>query len=216
VDLIGSDDAKAIERDIAAIERATGVQVVAAIVPRADDYPEAPWRAFALAAALAALVACAVDVGRPDWVTPAALLAQALVILAAGGLAAIAARYVPACRRVFVREGRMQGEVRQCAEVTFLSRELFATPHRNAVLILVANLERRVVVVPDVAYRARVSTAEWQSIVDRMTPHLRAGDPRGAFGAGLAALQALLVAKGFTPGDGVNRLPDAFIRGEAP
>ena len=31
-------------------ERATGAQVVAAVVGKADDYPDIPWRAFALAA----------------------------------------------------------------------------------------------------------------------------------------------------------------------
>jgi uncharacterized membrane protein len=110
----------------------------------------------------------------------------------------------------------MQGEVRQCAEVMFLARELFATPHRNAVLILVAELERRVVIVPDAAYRGRVSTTEWQAIVDRMTPQLATGTVREAFGTGLAALQALLVAKGFASADGINRVADGFVRGEAP
>lgn len=214
MDAIGTDEAKAIEHDIAAVEAATGVEVVAAIVPSADDYPEATWRAFSLAAALAALAAWAFDVGRPDWVTPAALLAQALTILGAGALAALAARYVPVCRRLFVRAGRMRGEVRQRAEVTFLSREMFATPHRDAVLVFVAQLERCVVIVPDVAYRGRVSTAEWQAIVDRMTPRLAAGRVREAFGEGLAALQALLVAKGFAPDDGRSHLPNRFVRGD--
>jgi len=100
--------------------------------------------------------------------------------------------------------------------VMFLSRELFATPHRDAVLILVAELERVVVIVPDVAYRGRVSAAEWQGIVERMTPRLAAGRVREAFGEGLAALQALLVAKGFAPEDGASHLPDRFVRGEAP
>lgn len=213
---IGNDEAKAIERDIAAVEAATGAQVVAAIVPRADDYPEAPWRAFALAAGLAAFIAWAADLYRPDWVTPAAMLAQSLAILGAGGLAAIAARYVPAARRALVRAGRMRGEVRQCAEVMFLARELFATPNRSAILILVAELERHVVIVPDAAYRGRVSTTEWQAIVDRMTPQLATGAVREAFGAGLAALQALLVAKGFASADGINRVADGFVRGEAP
>lgn len=214
--MIDSAAAKAIEQDIAAAEAATGVQIVAAVVPLADDYPEAPWRAFALAAALAALLVWLADALRPDWVTPSALLAQALAILAAGGLAAIATRYVPACRRVFVRDGRMRGEVRQCAEGMFLSRELFATPRRDAVLIFVAELERRVVIVPDSAYRGKVSAGEWQTIVERMTPELAAGSVSAAFAAGLAALKTLLLAKGFTPGDGVNRLSDGFVRGEAP
>jgi uncharacterized membrane protein len=110
----------------------------------------------------------------------------------------------------------MRGEVRQCAEVMFLSRELFATPHRDAVLILVAELEQVVVIVPDIAYRGRVSASEWQGIVERMTPRLAAGRVREAFGEGLAALQALLVAKGFAPEDGASHLPDRLVRGEAP
>lgn len=213
---IATDDAKAIERELAAVEAATGVQVVAAVVPHADEYPEAPWRAFALGAAVAALFAWALGMGRPDWLMPASLLAQALVILAAGALAAIAARIVPAVRRRFVGEGRARQEVRQCAESMFLSRELFATPGRDAILILVAQGERRVVIVPDVAYRGRVSTAEWQAIVDRMTPPLRRGAFREAVATGLAALQLLLVAKGFGPGDGRNTVPDALVRGDAP
>lgn len=214
--LPSADDAKWVERAIAGVEAATGVQVVAAIVPRADDYPEATWRAFALAAALAALAAVWLDVGRPDWATPRVLLGQALAILAAGGLAAIAARALPVVRRLFVREARARHAVRQCAERLFLARELFATPGRDAVLILVAALERRVVVVPDAGYRGRIATDEWRAVVDAMTPHLGRGRSREAFEAGLVALEALLVDKGFRPGERVNRIDDTLLRGAAP
>jgi uncharacterized membrane protein len=216
VDDIGAEDAAALERRIAAVEAATGVQVVTAVVPRADDYPEAPWRAFALGVAVASLAGVGLDVGRPDWVTPGALLAQALLVLAAGSVLALAARYVDAVRRRFVPDERAAGEARQCAEALFLARELFATPRRDAVLILVARLERRVVVVPDSGYRGRVAAHEWQAVVDAMTPRLASGALREAFDAGLAALQAVLVGKGFAPGDGRNPLPDAIVRGDAP
>jgi uncharacterized membrane protein len=216
VDDIAAADASAIEQRIAAVEAATGVQVVAAVVPRADDYPESQWRAFALGASIAALATVAIDVGRPDWVTPGALLAQAVAILGVAALATLAARYVPACRRWFVQAQRAHAEVRQCAESMFLSRELFATPRRDAVLILVACMERRVVVVPDAGYRGRVSPREWQAVVDAMTAGLAAGDVPRAFAAGLDALQQLLVAKGFTRGDDVNRLADGLVRGVAP
>ena len=213
---IGSDEAKAIEREIAKVEAATGAQVVAAVVPRADDYPEAPWRAFALAAALAALAAFVLDVLRPEWTTRGALLAQALVILACGALAAIAARALPAFRRLFVSAPRAQAEVRQCAEVMFLTRELFATPQRTAILILVAQMERRVVVVPDVAYRGRIATDEWRAVVDAMTPRLREDRVSEAFTVGLGRLQSLLLDKGFRAGDGANLLADALVREPAP
>lgn len=216
MDDIGAADAAVLERRIAAVEAATGVQVVAAVVPRADDYPEAPWRAFALAVSIASLASVAVDVGRPAWVAPGALLAQALVVLGAGAVAVLAARYVDAVRRRFVPDERAAGEARQCADALFLARELHATPGRDAVLVLVARLERRVVVLPDAGYRGRVAPAEWQAVVDAMTPPLRAGALREAFDAGLDALQALLVAKGFRAGDGANRLPDALVRGDAP
>ena len=213
---IGSDEAKAIEREIAKVEAATGAQVVAAVVPRADDYPEAPWRAFALAAALAALVVFALDVLRPEWVTRGALLAQGLAILGCGALAAIAARSMPACRRLFVGASRAQAEVRQCAEVMFLTRELFATPQRRAILILVAQMERRVVVVPDAGYRGSIATDEWRAIVEAMTPRLREDRLAEAFAAGLGSLHALLLDKGFRAGDGANPLADALVRAPAP
>lgn len=212
---IGLDEAKAIEREIARVESATGAQIVAAIVPRADDYPEAPWKAFALAAGLAALGAFVLDAGRPDFTSRELLLAQALVILACGGLAAAAARYVPAFRRMFVSATRAQGEVRQCAEGMFLSRELFATPQRRAILVLVAQMERRVVVVPDSGYRGRVATDEWRRVVDAMMPKLREDRPAEAFTAGLASLEALLVDKGLRAGDGVNYLVDTLVRDPA-
>ncbi|GIK85990.1 MAG: hypothetical protein BroJett026_14710 [Betaproteobacteria bacterium] len=210
---LSDDDAAAVERGIAAVEAATGVQVVAALVPRADDYPEAPWRAFALGAALAALAALGWSLAFPAWLAPAALLAQALAILATGGAAAIAARYVPAVGRAFVGAARAEAEARQCADALFLARELFATPRREAILILVAAFERRVVVVPDAGFRGRVTAAEWRGVVDRMTPSLRRDAVREAFAQGLAALEALLRAKGCGPGDGANRLPDGLVRG---
>ena len=41
---VTTEEAAAIERDIAGIEARTGVQVVAAVMPRSDAYPELPWR----------------------------------------------------------------------------------------------------------------------------------------------------------------------------
>jgi putative membrane protein len=175
-----------------------------------------PWRAFALGASVAALAALAIDIGRPDWLSASALLLQAIIILGAGALAGAAAYWWPWFARLFLGAARARAEVRQCAEGLFLSRELFATPRRDAVLILVSLFEHRVVVVPDAFYRGRVTSAEWEQVVDRMTPLLKAGRTAEAFSAGLAALEGLLAAKGLERGEPHNALPDALLRGEAP
>lgn len=212
-------EASTIERRLAAVEAATGVQLVTAVVLRADAYPELPWRAFALGASITGLVALAVDIGRPDWVSAQGLLLQTLAMLAGGSAAGVAATRLLGFAKLFLGAQRARTEVRQCAESLFLTRELFATPRRDAVLILVSQFERRVVIVPDVYCRGRVSTAEWDAVIAQMTPQLREHRIAGALLTGLDAVEALLTGKGFVPAaidQRANALPDALIRGEAP
>ena len=86
-------------------------------------------------------------------------------------------------------------------------------------LVLVSQFEHRVVIVPDVYCRGRVTTAEWEAVVAQMTPKLREGRTADAFSAGLGAIEALLTGKGFAAAHGrarTNVLPDALLRGEAP
>lgn len=212
--VVTAADAAAIERRVAEFEARTGVEIVAAVERRSDLYPEVPWRAFALGASLASLGTLAGDLLQPGWTTPRGLLIQAVSILGAGLVTTLAAMLVPGIARLFIRRGRMQQEVRQRAEVVFLTRELFATPGRDALLVLVSRFERSVVIVPDVAYRDRVSTAEWHAVVERMMPSLAAGQLVGAFDAGLTALEALLQDKDFAGRHARERFPDALVQGE--
>ena len=215
---ISAEESALVERAIGRVEAATGVQIVAAIVPRSDVYPELPWRAFALGASLAGLVALVVDVARPDWLTAQGLLMQTLAILAGGALAGIAAARLDPFARIFLGAARATGEARQCAESLFLTRELFATPRRDAVLMMVSDFERRVVIVPDVLCREKVASAEWESVVARMTPLLRTSKVAEAFIAGLDAMHPLLIGKGFAPSvDGTrNVLADTLLHENRP
>jgi len=106
--------------------------------------------------------------------------------------------------------------VRQRAEVVFLARELFATPGRDAILVLVSRFERRVVVVPDVAWAGRVSTAEWGAVVERMTPLLAGDRIVEAFGAGFDAIGALVEARGAGGGRPRQLLSDTLVQGDDP
>jgi putative membrane protein len=202
-------DLAAIEARIRAFEARTGVEAVAAVVDRSDRYHGLRWRAFAAGASFAALVAVAADLLRPDWTGAHAALAAAVTILATGLACALVATLSRPFERLFLQRERAEAEARQRARTLFLERELFATAERTAVLLFASRYERVAVVLGDRGYEGRVSAAEWQGVVEAMTGAFRSGDAGAAFGAGLDALEALLVEKGFRGGATVrNVLPD--------
>ena len=206
--LLTTEDSQAIEERVRVLERAIGVQVVTMVVGKCDVYPETVWKAFALGSSLAALAVAIGDLVRPDWVTSTAVVTSIVAILAIGALCALAGVYVPAFARLFLRDIRATVEATQYAKVQFLDRQLFATRERTAILVLVAMLERRVVIVADIGLNGKVTTAEWDAVIARMTEKLRAGTPREAVTAGLDAIGDLLAGKGVVRGDG-NAFPDA-------
>lgn len=214
--VVSAAEAEAIERRVAEFERRTGAEIVAAVEQRCDAYPEVPWRAFALGTSLAALSALAGDLLRPEWTGPGSLLIQAMTVLGVGALAALLSMLVPDLGRFFVRAGRMREEVRQRADVVYLAHELFATSGRDAILVLVSRFERCVVVVPDRAYRDRVSTGEWGKIVETMTPPLAQGRLVEAFDTGFAAIETMLAEKGIAGARTLRTLPDAVVQGPLP
>jgi putative membrane protein len=184
------------------------VQVVVAVVRRSDSYVELPWKAFALGASVAALGVVIWSLWRPDWVTSQTTLLQAVVILGTGAACALLAVFVPSFARLFLRAVRREVEVRQYAQSLFLTRELFRTHGRAAVLILVSQFERRIEILPDVGLHGRVAEAEWRAIIDTMAPHLREARPSHALREALAAVEQVLVSKGLRGTGAANELPD--------
>src|SRR6185369_5421613 len=109
--LLTPAEAAAIDAHVAQVEAATGVEIIAALTLKADSYVELPWKAFALGASAGALAGVLVDLARPDWTMPHASLLAALSILGVGALSALAAVFVPAYARVFLRPARAEVEV---------------------------------------------------------------------------------------------------------
>jgi putative membrane protein len=192
-------------------EATTGAQAVAAVVGRADDYPDIPWKAFALGAAMAAMVVVADEFIHPDWASIHTPLRDVAAILVAGVLCCVAAMAIPAIGRLFLNRDRARGEVRQYAQGVFLQREIFATAERVGVLILVARFERRIVILPDRGIARHVSSRELDDVIAAMGPPLAAGQPVQAFRAGLDALAALLNRKGVHPVRHGNELADGTV-----
>ena len=113
----------------AAIAPRTGAQVVTAIVGKSDDYPEIPWRAFALGVSVTALGQLLFDLARPDGLTGYGLLAGSVLILGVGAALALLTIRWHAFARIFLNGPRAEAEVMQHAQVLFLRHEAFATPH---------------------------------------------------------------------------------------
>jgi putative membrane protein len=210
--LLSKAEADAIEARSREVEARVGVQVIAAIIGKADAHVELPWKAFALGAVLSGFVMVIADAIRPQWLTANVELVDTVTILSAGAASALLAIFVPAYARLFLRSTRRDFEVRRHAQSLFLRHEMFGTRERNAVLILVSCFERRVEILADVGLHQRVSEPEWRPVIARMTPLLRGRRFADALQAGLAGAEDLLAAKGLkaTPGAG-NELPDRPI-----
>lgn len=192
-------------------EAATGAQAVAAVIGRADDYPDITWKAFALGAGLAALAVVADEFLNPDWASIHKPWRDISLILACGVLLSLLAAYVPAVARLFLDRERAEDEVRQYAEGIFLRRELFRTADRVAVLILVCRFEHKVYILPDTGIAPALGRDELDRAIAAMVPSLKQWQPGTAFRAGFEALAETLNRKQFRPQARGNELADGPV-----
>ncbi len=183
---------------ISGIERRTGVQILAMVVGKSDAYPEAPWKAFALASSISAL-ALTLQAGLdPPWVVPYDAALFTVMVLGIGLLSALLTVILPAFARWFVSPSRREAEVERYARAAFLDREMSQTRNRVGILILVSLFERKVVVLPDSGVADRLKTDALEQVVERMRPHLSKGRRYQVLADGLAELEEAFLAAGFT------------------
>lgn len=197
---LSSAERNQLDAAVARVEARTGAQIVVACVAKSDTYPELPWKAFACAASIAAFAVPAGQTLQPGWTTAATPLWVSLIVLGAGAAAALLAIFVPRFARLFLRDARAEVEAQHHAKVMFLDHELFATRKRCAVLLFVSMLERHIVVLPDKGIRSRIPDAIWNGVIEVMREPLARGRRADAIGAGLAAIEAALLAHGWHGG----------------
>ena len=195
-------------------EAATGAQVVAAVVGKADDYPDIPWRAFALGAGLAALGVVLDEFIRPDWASLHTPIRDVAAILAVGVLCAMAAAYLPWFARFFLNRERAAGEVRQYAQGIFLQREMFRTAERVGILMLVCRFEHKVYILPDSGISQHLARGDLDAVMAAMKPHLAQWRPVEAFRGGFDALADLLSRRNIRPPSHGNELQDGAVVAE--
>lgn len=200
-------DKKHIEAQVADFEQATGAQLVVSVVDRCDSYPELPWRAFALASALAALLAWALPVAGAVLHQSTTLLLT--VVLGAGVSAATATVLLPSVARGLLPGQRREMEVRQYAQALFLERELFATRQRRALLVLLGLYERHGVILVDRGLRDQLAPGQLRAAETVLNAALRSVGVASAVQTALQALQAGLPRSADHPD---NEIADSVIR----
>lgn len=204
-----------LNQQVADVEKNADVQVVLAVVDRCDVYAELPWKAFALGASVAGFLIALLNMLGSRCVHCASVLIAVPATLAVGVVSALLCIMVPAFARLFLDTTRAEVEARQYAESLFLSRELFATRRRTGILVLVSLFERRVIILPDIGLKERLSQNAIQEVIACMTTPLASGQIAYAFKKGLNRLESILAVTA-TGKPGENELPDGIIEGERP
>ena len=208
---LSSRDQQEIDSVLRQFEHETGVQAVAAVIEKADAYPELPWKAYALGSALGAVSVLVVPFLVTDWSIAFTIAAPAMAILGTGAVLAAAAAFVPPFARLFLDRLRGEAEARQYALAMFLDRELFGTGDRRAVLVLVSRFERVAVILPDRGVQPYAPRAELDRIAGDMRGALRRGIAP-AFAAAFAGLRTTMIARGFQAApDRANALSDEIV-----
>lgn len=207
--LLTPAEAAALDTRVAAVEAQVGVELVAMVAERASHYPQIPWKAFAFGASVGGLAAVVGDLLRPDWVDVASALVPVLVVLGAGAALAVATVVAPPVARWFLRRSRRDYETRRYAELMFRRRGVDATRSRTGVLVVVCVFERRIEIVADRAFDERVAAHEWSAALAAVAARPGVARPATVLQEAIAAVERLLLAKGFAASrDATNELPD--------
>jgi putative membrane protein len=211
--LLDSAAEAAVRRCGAALESRTGVELVTAVVARADSYPEIPWKAFALGASFAAAATVAWALTAPGWEAFEAVAETAVAMLAAGAGAALLTIWVTPWARLFLPRARKQAEVMQYAQAMFLDAELHRTGRRDAIILQVSLFEHEVVLLPDRGIRERIDAEKLAPVVVAVTGRLARGELQEALTEGISRLEEVLAAGGFRAGPGeVNEIADDVLQ----
>jgi putative membrane protein len=176
-----------IEAAIHEVEQRTAGEIVVVSVPRSEDYDD---MRLVYGAACALALASSVHLLWP------ALGAAWLLWLQAGltALGWAVFGWAPLVRALVPR-ARLQESVERRAREEFLEHNVFATRDRSGVLLLLSELEHRVVLLGDAGVHERVQTSGWEHHVQHIIGAIRAGRAADGVCEVVAELGALLAAQ---------------------
>jgi putative membrane protein len=203
-ELVDAEARARIEAAVAEAERATGGEIVVAVVSACDEYASAVWW---LGASLAALAFLALGLFAPPLPWAAYLAAQAAALLAGHALARI-----PGVRRSLLPAERVEREVAERAAHCFAEQGLARTRGRTGILIFVTLLERRVVVLADAGIDRALGPGEsWEAVVDLAVGGLRRGAAAEGLEAAVRLCGAILARHLPAPSPNPDELPNRVV-----
>jgi putative membrane protein len=201
--LLSEADCKRIEEAVRELEAKSATELVVAVVPRSDDY----WQgrlAVAVAWSLAAALALHELAQVPAFL---AILLQVPV-----GLATFVLFGHGALGRLLLPKGAAVAVERRAFEL-FAGRGLAQTRDRTGMLILVSELEHRVVILGDRGIHERVGDAGWQDHVEHVIAAIRRGEAARGLLEVIERLGRAHAELNPTRAGDTNELPDELVRG---
>lgn len=195
-----------IEAAVHEAERGTAGELVVVSVPRSDDYHDVRL-AYGVALALGGTaVVHAVAPWLEFWWL---LWLQAGLIMLA-----FFALDLPPVLRLLVPRTRRQSSVLRRAQLEFVEHRVFDTRDRTGVLILLSELEHKVIMLGDAGIYAQLKQDGFQSYVDRIVAAVRGGRAADGVCEVIGDLGRLLSAHFPRKTDDVNELPDSVRQEE--
>lgn len=202
--LIDDAQAKAIEQAIHRVEAASATELVVAVVARSDDYFLVRGL-VSIGWTLAMTLMTAVFVPElPPWWLVVLELPVALVLFALLG--------IPGLRRLLIPRAQAEAAVEQRAFAVFAARGLHRTRERTGLLILLSELEHRVVILGDSGIDAVVGEAGWKHHVDQIVRRIHEGRAADGLLEAIAELEPLLIQHAPRAADDRNELSNAVVR----
>jgi putative membrane protein len=192
------EDHEVISTAIGDAEARTSGQIVCVLAHSSSAYAYVP----ILWASVLALFVPWPLIDFTPWSVQRIFLIQLAVFIVAG----LAFSLTP-LRRLLIPRAVQRARAHRAALEQFVVRRVAHTKNRTGVLIFVSLAERYARIVADEGVAEKVLGSEWQSAIDALTGHMRAGRIASGFTAAIERCGAVLAAH--APPDGsVNELPD--------
>jgi putative membrane protein len=162
-------DVEGIVDAVESAEKLTSAEFVVALEPRSGSYRDIDLF-FAVSLNFIAMLLAFFGpvVFFPDWVPLNLILLFALAWLFSA--------HTPFIRRLFCSSERMERQVRELAQLQFLNQGVTQTRGRTGVMVLVSQLEKRVVVVADSGVMRAVDDEKWKGLMREIQNGFDGGD----------------------------------------